>query len=227
MTEIAKDLSLNKGTVWGLVTTLEKCGLLEKDKESGKYCLGPKVYELGMIYSRGLDINKFALEPLSRLAVYGPLRANLGIWDGSSILLTLTVLSKTMTTTAGQIGPRLVAYCTATGKAALAFLNPTDLKDYLRRTPLNPFTPFTITNRKDFLKDLDAVRQRGYAIDREEYVIGVAGLGAPVFDKSGRVNATVSIGGNPSIILGDRMEEMAGALRSTASEISAKIGYFP
>jgi len=226
-TEIAKALKLNKGTAWGLVSSLEQCDLLEKDPDSGKYRLGPKLYEWGMIYARGLEINQLALEPLSRLVIHGALRANLGIWDNNSILVTLTVLSKTMTPTAGQIGPRLVAHCTALGKSVLAYMDPAQFKAYLDQADLSPFTSFTITKKKDLIKDLEGVRQRGYAFDREEYVMGVGALAAPVFDKNGQANATISVGGNPNVVLKDRMDELAGGLRSAASEISGKLGHLP
>ena len=225
--EIAKALNLHRGTAWGLVSSLEQCGLLEKDADSGKYRLGPKVYEWGMIYARGLEINHLAVEPLSRLVTHGSFRANLGIWDDSSILVTLTVLSRTMTPTAGQIGPRLVAYCTALGKAVLAYKDPDEVKAYLDRTELTSFTSFTITKKRDLLKEFEGIRKQGYAIDREEYVIGVGAIAAPVFDKNGRAVATISVGGNPNVVLGERMEELAGGLRSAASEISNKMGYAP
>jgi DNA-binding IclR family transcriptional regulator len=147
------------------------------------------------------------------------------IWDGDAVVITLNIYPAARPVLPHQIGPRVHAYCSATGKAVLAFLDEVSLKAYLDRTKLVPFTPSTITTRKRLLEDLRAIRERGYSIDREEAVEDLACIGAPLFDRSGMVAGSLSLSGPPSRVLGKRMEPVAEGLVRTAAEISRCMGY--
>jgi len=118
VTEIAKLLHLNKGTAWGLVTTLESKGLLSQDPRTSKYGLGPKVFEMGLIYVGGLPLNRVAVGPAQKLADSTKLTVWMGIWDGNAILVTNHSLPRGTAKTSDQIGPKLAAHCSSVGKAA-------------------------------------------------------------------------------------------------------------
>jgi DNA-binding IclR family transcriptional regulator len=227
VTEIADALQLNKGTVWGIITTLEACGMLRQDPATKKYQLGPKVYDLGLVFSNSLPVNRLAAESAQRLADQSNLTVWMGIWDGESILVTINALPKARGKTAAQIGPKLGAHCSAVGKAALAWLPPDDLNSFLDRNELSAFTPATITDRQELIKDLEETRQRGFSVSRQEAVIGQSGLAAPIFDARGELAAVIGIAGRSSKVIGDRLEELAEMMLAVANEISEHLGYYP
>jgi DNA-binding IclR family transcriptional regulator len=224
--EIAGALKLNKGTVWGLVTTLEQRGFLQQDPATRKYTVGPRLFELGMVYVGSLEINSKASRPAHRLASRTGLTARVGIWDSGSVLITLAAMPRSKDSLSHQFGPRVPAYCSGIGKALLAYLDRDELRRYLKHAKLVRHTPATIISTEKLLADLEKTRERGYSIAREEMIPGSAALGAPVFGRKQELVGAISIAESPRLMFGPRMEEFAQELVSTAAEISSEMGYF-
>lgn len=226
ITEISKSLGLSKPTVHALVSTLVNQGYLQQDPSTKKYGLGLKIYELGFVISGSLEINRKGVGPAYQLAKQSGLVARIGIWDMESILLTVNIEHRSHLFFSTQIGPRIPAYCTGVGKAVLAFLKPEEINSYLNKIKLESYTPHTITKKGPFLKDMEATRERGYSIDREETVLGLACIGAPIFGFNAHLEGAISISGDAKDVF-DRMESLAPKLLDTAQEISRSLGHFP
>lgn len=226
ISEIAAAMKLNKGTVWGLVITLEQNGFLRQDQDTRKYTVGPRLFELGMVYSSGLEINAQASRPVQQLANRTSLNARVGVYEGGMVLTTLMALPKSEDSLSHQLGPRVPAYCSGLGKAMLAYLPPDELKEYLHDTKLVRHTPTTIVDLKLLLQDLEKTRERGYSINREEMIPGVAALGTPVFSGKRRLAGAISVSHSSKVLLGKRCEEFAQELLCTASEIARAMGYY-
>lgn len=226
ITQIATALNLNKATTWGLVTTLEQQGFLQQDPDTHKYSLGPKLFELGMVYMGSLEINARASRPVHSLSNRTGFEVRVGIWDRGSVLVTLFALPKAEDSFSHQIGPRVPAYCSGLGKALLAYLEPEQLEEYLAGVELIRHTPSTVATFKDLRKELEETRERGYALSVEEMIPGVAALGAPVFGRTRKVVAAISVSGPPAVVAESRREEVAAELLRTAAEVSREMGYY-
>lgn len=229
ITDISRSLNLPKGTVHGLVGTLTRQGFLEQDPETRKYQLGLKIYELGAIFAGTIEINQRAAGPVHQLAQRTRLLVKLAIWDGRSVLATMTIqpISSSLEQLNQYFGPRIPAYCSGLGKAILAFIGPEELRDYLDETDLVSYTPGTITDRDRLALDLAETRTRGYAIDQGEILLKTACLAAPIFNREGRVAASVSLSAPMDRLLGERRQELAEEVLKTAEEISRGMGYYP
>jgi IclR family transcriptional regulator, KDG regulon repressor len=227
VTEISQALGLSKGTVHGLIRTLLKQGFLQQDQPSRRYRLGLKIYELGIILAGSMEINQKAAGPINQLAKATGLVCRLSIWDGDSVVITSDASPRPRAVLPYQFGPRVHAYCSAMGKAVLAFLEPQELKKYLERTELNAFTPSTVTSKETLAAELEETRRRGYALDREEAVQGIACLGAPVFQREGNVAGAISVSGSVARVLGEKMDVLAEELMKTAAEVSRYMGHLP
>jgi DNA-binding IclR family transcriptional regulator len=225
ITEIATALKLNKGTVWGLVTTLEQQRFLQQDPSTRKYGVGPKLFELGMVYVGSLDINAKAARPAQALAARTGLNARIGIWDNGSVLITFLAVPRSEDYLSHQLGPRVPAYCSAIGKALLAYLEPAELKNYVRNLDLVRHTRSTIASREQLRLDLAATRERGYSITREEMIPGLAALGAPVFGRNRTLMGAMSLSETPVKVLGKRLDRLSYELVRTAADISREMGY--
>jgi len=224
--ELSQLMGLPRTTVHGLVRTLLKHRLLRQDPETRRYRLGFKVFELGAIVGNSLDINRKAAEPLYDLARRTGLEARLVIWDGGSMLITMgaAVRSQAFFT---QIGPRIPAYCSASGRIFLAQLSPAELKAYLARTRFNRYTPETITDPDQLLLELQKARANGYAVNREELGQGVIVFAAPVLDRAGKVVAAVSVTLDTDRLPEKREKRIIQELMKSARIISREMGYFP
>ena len=227
ITELASAMSLPKGTTHNIVSTLESAGFLRKDEETRKYCLGPKLFSLGTIMGGTLEINQKAFGPVHSLVERTGLISRVAIWDHDAALLTMEVAPHNYSALAQRIGPRVEAYCSALGKALLAFLTNSEIKGYLERTQLTPFTQKTISKRDALQEELERTRERGYSVNNEEIALGRASLAAPVFGSDRRIAGAVSQAGNVNQIFGSETDSLIQALKATASEISMALGYYP
>lgn len=227
VTEISQAVGLSKGTVHGLIRTLLRQGFLQQDVPSRKYRLGLKIYELGIILAGTLEINQKAAGPVTQMAKGAQLVGRVAIWDGDSVIITFDVHPRIRAVLPFRFGPRVHAYCSAMGKAILAFLDEAQVNSYIERTPMVAFTAATITDKEQFLQELAETRRRGYAVDREEAVQGVGCIGAPVFQRDGQVAGSISISGSTARVLGEKMTEYIDELLRTAAEVSRYMGHFP
>ena len=227
ISEISRLLDINKGTVQGLVKTLFSEGFLLQDEETRKYRLGVKLYELGITSVGSMEINLCSSSPAHDLAKRTGFLIRVAIFDKNSAFVTLDAYPRSEPFLFRQIGPRTPLYCTALGRAILAFLNQDEFDTYFQQTDLIPYTPNTITKKKELLKELEATRERGYAINREEHIFGRAAIGAPIFGRQKKLCAAACLVGNPNKILGKNMEQLAEQVKQTTLEISMNMGYFP
>ncbi len=225
ITEISRSLNLTKGTIQGLVRTLKDQGFLEQDPYTRKYRLGAKVYELGIIRAGSLEINQKASMPAHQLSLRTERQVSIAIWDKNSALVTMDVYPRSQPFLSRQFETRLPPYCTALGKALLAFLSEDELNAYIEQAELIPYTPNTIVDKGELLRELSDTRARGYSLNREEHLLGRNGIGAPIFGREKRLAASIYLGCGPGQD-GGTITRYAGDVMNTALEISRLMGYF-
>jgi IclR family KDG regulon transcriptional repressor len=225
--EISTTMGLPKGTVHGLVRTLAQRGLLSQDPETQKYGLGLSIYEMGTTLSWSLKIYQVGAGPAYRLVETTRLGVRIAIWDQESALIILNVFHPSQTVPFDAVGPRIPAYCSAVGKAILAWLPEDEVEAYLDKNPLSRYTANTITDRGELLQNLKDARNRGVAVDREEYLMRFECIGAPIFDRTGRPTAAISVSGKPNLLLDGELPSVSDELIQTAKEISRYMGYVP
>jgi DNA-binding IclR family transcriptional regulator len=226
ITDISKLLGLTKPTVHGLVQTLTSRGFLHQDSETRKYSLGLRIHELGTILSGTLKINQVGAGPARRLADATNHMIRIAIWDRDEILVTYNIFPGSQAINYQQLGPRVPAYCSASGKALLAMMPSQKVTEYLKQTTLKPYTPNTITTVKELKKALDMARVNGYAEDREEYLPGLYCVSAPIFNQSGKPYAAISVSGGLRFFPDKELEEISRQMKDAAAEISRSMGYF-
>jgi IclR family transcriptional regulator, KDG regulon repressor len=225
ITEIGALLQLNKGTAQGLIRTLTQQGFLRQDPETRKYALGIRVHELGLIFAGGLEINQKAMEPIHQLAQKTEKLVRMAIMDKDSAVVTLEVHPRTVPLPFYSFGPRIPLYCTALGKALLAFSEKDEVEDYIERVKLIRYTPNTITKKAALIKDLQKARKRGFSINREEHLLSRVSVGAPIFGREERLEASISLGADAHQCPDQKIGEWANDLRVTAAVISRRMGY--
>jgi len=225
ITEISKLLGLTKPTVHGLVQTLVKRGFLYQDPETRKYSLGLKIHELGSILTGTLKINQVGEGPAYRLANKTNHMVRIAIWDQNEILVTFNGIPGHHTAKYQQLGPRVPAYCSASGKAILSKLPPESLSEYLKEIKLTPYTSNTITKTSRLVKELERARKSGYAEDHEEYLPGLYCVSSTIFDRSGTPFAAISVSGGINFFSTPHLNDIIQNMIETAAEISRSMGY--
>jgi IclR family KDG regulon transcriptional repressor len=223
--EISRELGLAKGTVQGLVKTLANEGLLSQDVATQKYQLGPKVYELGVIFGKSFEVNQKALILADDIAKRQKLTVRIGIWDRGSVLVTLNAHARVGIVPAGDFPLRVPAYCTGLGKALVAFFDQRELELYIEQTELNAYTPNTIIDKNELREELKLIKTLGYSISNEEHWLHRGAIAAPIFGRNDFPIASIALVGDPARFLGDEKDKLIIELMNAAREVSESMGY--
>ena len=225
LTEVARELGLTKPNVYRLLSTLSILGYVKKDEATTLYSPTLKLWELGSILVRDVDLVGVAAPRLRRLAEETRESVQLAVFDAGYVVYVDKVDSPQPLKATTNIGSRVPATVTSTGKALLAWLPKEALDQAMEHA--RRFTPLSLVRRRDVEKDLDDTRTRGYAINRGEFRAGVCGIAAPVRDRDGKVVASINVWGAEMNILGARRDELARFVQIAAGDVSRQLGYLP
>jgi DNA-binding IclR family transcriptional regulator len=225
LTEISERLKLHKSTAHRLLMVLERHRLVERQNETGRYRLGLKLFELGSKAVAHLDISHRGRAALKKLVFDTGETAHFCILDGGEVLSLANVESPATIRTPSTVGRRSPPHCTATGKALLAFLPEDELDDLIRANGLRAYTRNTLRTPAALKSQLRRVRERGWALDDEEFEENLRCIGAPVRNSSGLVVASISIAGPAFRLTKDKIPVLVECLKNAAAQISADLGY--
>jgi IclR family pca regulon transcriptional regulator len=228
ISELARRLGLTRSTTHRYVATLAALGYLQQDDVTKKYRLGARVLDLGFSVLASLELREVAAPYLRRLTDTTGHTSNLAIRDDTDVILIDRVRGRPgryhHLEFSLHTGSRLPSYCSATGKALLAFLPRPDLDRVLDRIDLVQRGPRTLVSKSALLADLQQVRRTGVAVNDEELDLALRSIAVPVRSRSGEVVAAVnvSIPWSP-VPVSDLVAQLGPALRDAARQIAAHV----
>lgn len=209
---------LPKSTLVRLLSVLVELEYLVRVDEQPSFRLGHKVQELATAYQSSLDIADVTGHYLTRIAAETGHTCNLGVLDGDQVLHLCVEQPDRPLRFNAVAGSRDHLYCTGLGKVLLAGLDDDAVARRLPEPPWPAFTPQTITDLPDLLRELKKVRSRGYAIDDNERSTGLRCIAVGI-EIEGSLLAAVSLSG-PSAEFGPaRQKEYASVLTRLADDL--------
>lgn len=221
--EIAKRLGFYPSKVHRIAASLVEGGLMEQNRRTRKYRLGPRLFQLGLHYVNGLELKKLARPLAEDLSRKLDADIDLGLAGGDHALLIDHIsYDNSFHFAHGIIG--LPLHASGLGKTLLAHLPPPGRAEVLGRIPLTRYTENTITDLKELARDLDATRHRGYALDLRELTPQNICLAVPIQSADGETVAGLSASDTFTRLTEERFEEVAGELMAAASFISRQLG---
>lgn len=193
VTDVAQALGLARSNAHRTLQTLLECGWVVQDADSSAYRASLKLFELGTLVEASADLKSLLHPRLAALARATGETIHLAVLDGTEIVYLDKFDSPLPVAAYSRIGGRAPAYCVASGKALLAAagLDAAALDALLG--PLRAHTQHTLTDVDALHAELQRTRARGWAENREEWRLGVCGLGAPVFNACGQPVAAVGM----------------------------------
>jgi len=225
ISELARELDLTRSTTHRYVATL---GYLLQDASTRKYRLGPRVLDLGFSMLGSLELREIAEPHLRRLTDATGHTSNLAIRDDTDVILIDRVRGRPgryhHLEFSLHVGSRIPAYCSATGKALLAFLPRHDLEQIVERIDFVQRGPRTLTDASALLAELDQVRRTGVAVNNEELESALRSIAAPVRARSGEVVAAVNVAipWSPAA-MSELVSRLGPTVQATANEIAARV----
>jgi IclR family acetate operon transcriptional repressor len=187
ITELAEMLEVDKGSMSRVLQTLARYGFSEKDEKTRKYLLGPQIVRLSRTVLTRMPLRETAKPYLQKLVDVTGECAHLAILArGEALYIDQAESPSALRVTTG-VGTLAPLHCTALGKILLGFANAPFAEHF------ESYTFRTITDPGAVRHHIDQVRSQGYALDDEEYNLGVRCIAAPVFDYRDRCVASIGI----------------------------------
>lgn len=185
-TELAAANNLTLPTCARYISTLRDLGYIVQDPITKKCTLTPKILSLGFPFLKNMDLRARLLPYMVGITTELNVTSQCAMLDGEEIVFLDRVRSKEVVNLDLTVGSRLPCYCTALGKAMLAFMDKEEVRRLIDRIEFIPHTPHTITDKGLFEKTLRLTKRRGYSINDQELTLGLKTLAIPIF-KDGMV----------------------------------------
>lgn len=219
MTQISEMVGINKSTVHRLLATLEKKRFVERDATTGIYKPGIRLLQMAFLTLEHNDLRRLAAPFLHNLCDQFRENVNLSMLDDIDVIYLDVIESPQRVKLAAAPGQRLPAFCTASGKALLAYLPEEKIRDVFARG-VKQYTQNTITSIEAFLENIRHAREQGYAISEQEFEDGINAIAAPICNHP---IASVSIAGPAYRLTRERMTAIGPVLVETVRTIAREV----
>jgi DNA-binding IclR family transcriptional regulator len=226
--ELAGELGLPKGTVHGILRTLQFVGFVEQDRESGKYQLGAALLHMGSSYLDGNELRTRALNWADALATQSGESVRIGTLHENQVLIVHHVFRPDDSRQALEVGSLVPAHATALGKALLAshrYLAAELLGD----GGLMSYTPATVTDIYRLRRELDEISEHGWASEVGELYRDTASIAAPITDRRRVTVGAIGITGPVDRLCDSERPraELIGYVTTSARSVSRELGALP
>ena len=223
--EIAESLDIPKSSLTALLGNLVARSYLNFDPFSKRYSLGPQLLSLAGHFLENLDVVQVGKPIMKELCNATGESVGLAVISGNQALFVGKENSSQAIMGTLEIGAQLPFYATASGKVLLAFKTDREIQDYFNNTPLIPITEKTITDPDVIRRQIQAIRKGEIAECEQEYQDWVSAFGAPVFDMSGKVVASLTVDAPTFRIDEEKMKLFQKELKKYAAAFSRQLGH--
>ena len=230
VTELATAVGSNKSTVYRFLADLCKLDILCKNPQSDKYQLGLKLFELGSRVSLKSAFVEKTHPELQSVAKDITETVHISVLKNQQVFYVDKVESPQGLKISSQIGSYNPAYATALGKILLAYLPESQQRittqTILAEGKVKSYTKNTITKSRKLQAELAKIKAQGFAIDREEYELGLICVAVPILNQDGMVIASLSASGPANRFEEKKVTRYVATLKKGADAIQNKIGFF-
>ena len=224
LTQLATELNQSPATVYRILVTLEKRGLVEFDHVAQLWHIGPRSFVIGARFIRRTNLVERARPIMRKLMEDTGETANLGVQQENSVLFLSQVETQASIRAFFPPGTLSPMHASGIGKALLAHMDELRLNTLFSKTRFERFTAYSITEPTALRAHLSDIRTRGYSMDNEEKNTGMRCIAAPVFDFNGEAIAGISVSGPTSRIEPARLEELIAPVMNAAQDLTFAIG---
>lgn len=222
ISELSKSLGIGKSTVHGITVALEELGTLIRDPVTKRYTLGFTLLELGRSAHSQIDLKDVTRPVMEDLMERTRESVFVGVLNGERVTILDIVESKQdlkMTSTRGSTIPLLAG---AVGKVFLANMGDERAMEIIQKKGLPRFTEHSISDPQRYLQAIKVAREKGYATDYEEYILGVRAVASPIKGENHLISAIWVVGFKTSLD-DQKMKMVINATKESAEEISRRI----
>ncbi len=222
LAELVALTGLNKSAVQRFLHTWTTLGYLSKDPATKRFRMTPKVMSLGYNYLRSERLVEVGTPYLVEARKRAGNSVYLGTLYETSIIYLVRLPQRVLLLEGTLPGRRIPAFCG--GRAMLSRMDEAEVRALLERSDRKPITPYTVTGVEENLREIEKVREKGYCVSAQEFLVGEIAVSAPVVDMHGTPRAIVYISARYSEWSEERVEaELAPIALETAAAIGAQL----
>ncbi|MBN2125676.1 MAG: IclR family transcriptional regulator [Deltaproteobacteria bacterium] len=226
ISELAKALRISKGTVHGISSALEDIGAIRRDPSTKKFTLGITLFELGRLAYSQVDLKALARPVMEELMEKTKTSVFLGVLNRDHVTILDVVESREDLKITSPIGITLPLMAGAAGKVFLSMMPEADAMRLVGIKGLVRYTKHSISVPGVYFEELAKVRERGYAVDDEEYILGVRAVAAPIVGERRLMSAIWAVGFKASLDE-ERMKALAEETKWAADRINGRVSDLP
>ncbi|WP_435927799.1 IclR family transcriptional regulator [Dryocola sp. BD613] len=223
--ELHRLVKMPKATAYRVVQTLEYMGFLERNPRTNTFSLGMNVLRLGFEYIASLDVAQAGQPVIEQLRDISQCSSHLAIRDGRDLIYVARVSAAGSQINQVSIGTRLPLHCTSLGRMLLTGVSPGEFEQLFPNPVLPGNVPGQLHDREALWQMVQQDKARGYVIGESFYRHGISSIVYPIFDRTGRVAAVVSILVPYEEIPKSDRERLQNEVRLAADKISGFLGH--
>ena len=222
ISDLSKKLKIGKSTVHGITSALEEMGVLVRDPIHKRYTVGYSLLELSRTSYAKMELKDLARKPMEKLMERVGETIFLGVLNGDHVTIVDTVESRNEMKITSPPGTRLPLLSGATGRVILSQIEREKTKEIIQKKGLTRYTSRTVMDPKQFLKEIELVNKRGYAMDDEEYITGVRAIAVPLISTSS-APAALWVVGFTSTMDDQKVKTVIREIQETIQEIKQSL----
>ncbi len=222
VSDLAKKLKMAKSTVHGMTSALEELGAAMRDPLTKKYKLGFALLEIGRSAYSQIDLQTSARPVTEELMEKTRTSVFLGILNWDQVTILDIVESRQELNITAPVGSTIPLFAGAVGKVFLASMPEEQAAKMVQSRGLPRFTDNSIVDMEIYFNELRQVRQKGYAVDDEEYILGVRAVASPLMGL-GQLRSAIWAVGFKASLDEKKMQILAGETHKAARIISRRI----
>ena len=224
LTEAAQRAELPVSSAHRLLSTLQQERFVRFDQERTRWFVGVAAFVAGSGFLRSRDLVTVARPYMRLLMEDSGETVSLAVEETGQAVYLAQVECRQLMRALASPGQRAPMHSSAVGKALIAFAPPSRRQELIRALKLERFTDRTIVCPNAFGKAMEEAVKLGYAVDDEEFAIGLRCVAAPIFDESREAVAAISLSGPKARITDARMKELSDMARAAAAKITHDFG---
>ncbi|OBI90634.1 IclR family transcriptional regulator [Mycobacterium asiaticum] len=224
LSEATRHLGVASSTAHRLLAMLTYRGFVRQDPESKAYLPGPALTSVAFAIFGRIDIQGAALPVMRGLAESLGETIHVGMLDGASVRFVAATEGPKAVRVASRLGRTMPAHCTSTGKALLAQLSESELRQVIPHEQLEAITARSIVSRARLASELIRIRERGYATNREESEEGVASVAVSIPTRAPGLRLALNASAPQHRLPASKYSSVAATLVEAAKEIGDQLG---
>ena len=222
--EVAKTCGLPKSQVSKILSAFRESGLLTQDPTTRRYAVGLRAFTLGSRFVSHHALSREALPIMRGLVDKSGHSVRLSVVDRGEVIYLLAIEGPLMLDSGWRAGTVLPWHATSAGRVLLAYAHPQERDEILARTGLPAITPYTVTDRTELDRLLEAARRSGFATARGESTLGLGSISVPVLGHGQAIIGTLTITFPEHVVAPEEEPKLVELLYDSARMLSLRSG---